>query len=61
MAVVIAISAVLSVLTYRLIEVPIRFGDEKRRNAAMLVTSLALVAIVGLTVESGSIGPRLDG
>lgn len=61
MFVVILISILLSILTYRVVEVPIRFGGRKRRSAALLLASLGLVAVLGFSVQHGFINPRLDG
>jgi peptidoglycan/LPS O-acetylase OafA/YrhL len=53
------VSLGLAFVTYRFLEIPIRFGKRKRRSAGRLVIALAGVAIVGILID-GAIRPRLD-
>jgi peptidoglycan/LPS O-acetylase OafA/YrhL len=59
MTVIVALSALLAWLTYRFVEVPIRFGARKARSAALLLPALVTIGCVGLVVHSGLIRPRL--
>jgi hypothetical protein len=45
--------------TYRLIEVPIRYGAHKPRSAAFLIIGLAMSGVCGFAVHRGMIRPRL--
>lgn len=58
---IVALSFVLAILTYHLIEKPIRFGARKRRSALILLGSLAAVGLVGFAAQNGIIAPRIDG
>ena len=56
----VAIAAALALVTYRLLELPIRFGGRRERSAAILLPSLAIVGIVGVLLATGIIPSRLD-
>jgi peptidoglycan/LPS O-acetylase OafA/YrhL len=60
-ALVIAISFLLSAITYRFIEVPVRFGSHKRRSATLLFMSLPVMALLGYLMGADAIGSRLNG
>lgn len=55
-----AASVGLAHITYRLIEIPIRFGSRKRRSAARLIVALAVCGAIGLAMKSSLIPARLD-
>jgi peptidoglycan/LPS O-acetylase OafA/YrhL len=59
MITIIAATIVLAWVTYRAIEIPIRFGAHKRRSAAVLLPALAAAGIAGIAVNRGLIHPRL--
>lgn len=52
-------SFILAVATYRWVEIPIRFGARKRRSAALLLTGLSLVGVLGFLIWRGEVRPRL--
>ena len=59
MTLIVALSILLAWLTYKFVEVPIRFGARKGRSAALLLPALVTIGCVGLVVQSGLIRPRL--
>ena len=60
-ALAVAISFLLSVLTYRYVEIPIRFGARKRRSAFRLLVGLALTGVLGVLMKTGVTGTRSNG
>ena len=59
-AVMVVAAVVLADATYRLIERPIRFGNNKRRSAIRLLPGLAATAALGIIAYHGIIGTRLE-
>jgi peptidoglycan/LPS O-acetylase OafA/YrhL len=57
----VATSFLLSVLTFRFIEIPIRFGSHKRRSAVRLLYGLALVGVLGILMFIGVTGTHFGG
>ena len=55
-AIAVAIAFLLSVLTYRYVEIPIRFGARKRRSAFRLLIGLALAGGLGVLMKTGLTG-----
>ena len=52
-------SLILAALTFRFIELPVRLGTRKRRSAIVLVFLLAISGVIGFTIKSGLVRPRL--
>jgi peptidoglycan/LPS O-acetylase OafA/YrhL len=61
MSAVVATSFVLAILTYHVIERPIRFGSRKTRSAKILLVALAIVGLVGFAAQRGVVRPRISG
>jgi peptidoglycan/LPS O-acetylase OafA/YrhL len=57
---VVMLSLALAIVTYRVIERPVRFGARKERSALRLLPALAATAAVGGLVYFGAIGPRME-
>jgi peptidoglycan/LPS O-acetylase OafA/YrhL len=61
-ALVLLASVVLSWLTYRLVETPIRFGAKAKRKPVFLAAAVAALAVVGVVVhQTGGRMARLEG
>jgi peptidoglycan/LPS O-acetylase OafA/YrhL len=54
----IVVSLVLAFITYRYVEIPIRFGARKRRSAALLASGLVVTGLVGIALAT-VMKPRL--
>jgi peptidoglycan/LPS O-acetylase OafA/YrhL len=59
-AALVAIAFVLAFATFRLVEIPIRFGAQKRRSASRLLIGLPVIFAIGAAFHSGIFGARLD-
>ena len=57
---IIAASGALAFLTWRFVELPIRLGNRKRRNALVLLILLVLAGLTGLAFGTGVIAPRMS-
>jgi peptidoglycan/LPS O-acetylase OafA/YrhL len=55
----ILIAVVLSIITYQVIERPIRFGKHRRRSALLLLVPLGALALTGWQFRARNIEPRL--
>lgn len=58
---VVVSSLILAWLTYRFIEIPIRFGRRKRRSARILLPLLGSLGVFGFTIQSGWTPSRIRG
>lgn len=59
-AVLLIVSFILAVLTYRFVERPMRFGPYPALNTGLLCGLLAIIAATGWAIERGSIHPHND-
>ncbi|TDR77868.1 acyltransferase family protein [Paludibacterium purpuratum] len=60
--VVMLVALTLSILTYRLIEIPCRFHGSLRKNSGILILSMAILGLTGLYInqKSGSVLGKFD-
>ncbi|HUQ98883.1 MAG TPA: acyltransferase family protein [Gemmatimonadaceae bacterium] len=61
MLVVVSTAFVLAIATYRIVEIPIRFGAHKRRSASILLPALILLGVAGFMVQKRVLEPRVNG
>ncbi len=59
MLAIIAATILLAYVTYRVVEIPIRFGAHKRRSAMILFPALAATGVIGLAINRKMLEPRL--
>lgn len=61
MSVVVLTALILAIATYRIIEIPIRFGGRKRRSALILLPVLCALGITGFAAQRKNLQPRVNG